>query len=163
MYEGGGIVTNRIATMLLILLVLPVLASAEIYKYRDQNGVLRFTDNLAEVPIAQRENIQQYQEVKTRAETVEQTPADGSEKEAVQDAQTAEKALTDEKGVLDQEYSQLMALRSSIEAAPQPGTPEETAAHKKKIQDYNIQLNIYEVKVKAFREKLEAYHKGDKE
>jgi len=149
--------------MLLILLVLPVFASAEIYKYRDQNGVLRFTDNLSEVPTAQRENMEQYQEVKTKAETAEQTPANGSEKGAVQDAGAIEKELTDEKGVLDNEYSQLMEMRKSIESAPEPGTPEEMAAHKTKIQDYNIQLKIYEVKVKAFREKLEAYHNGNKE
>ena len=154
---------NRIVTVLLILLVLPMLASAEIYKYRDQSGVLRYTDNLAEVPVAQRENIEQYQEIKTTADTAEQAPANTPEKEAVQDARAAEKELTDEKGVLDNEYSQLMEMRNSIEAAPQPSTPEEIAAHKKKIQDYNIQLNIYEVKVKAFREKLEAYKKGDRE
>jgi len=154
---------NRIITMLLVLMILPALVSAEIYKYRDQNGVLRFTDNLAEVPVAQRENIEQYQEIKTTADTTEQAPANTPEKEAVQDARAAEKELTDEKGALDNEYSQLMEMRNSIEAAPQPGTPEEIAAHKKKIQDYNIQLNIYEVKVKGFREKLEAYKKGDKE
>jgi len=149
--------------MLMILLALPAIASAEIYKYRDQNGVLRFTDNLAEVPLTQRENIQQYQEIKATADTAEQTPAKDSGKEAVQDAQAAEKALTDEKEVLDTEYSQLMEMRNSIEAAPQPSTPEEIAAHKNKVQDYNIQLKIYEVKVKAFREKLEAYHKAAKE
>jgi len=149
--------------MLLILLVLPVFASAEIYKYRDQNGVLRFTDNLSEVPTAQRENMEQYQEVKTKAETAEQTPANGSEKGAVQDAGAIEKELTDEKGVLDNEYSQLMEMRKSIESAPEPGTPEEMAAHKTKLHEYNSQLKIYEVKVKAFREKLEAYHNGNKE
>ena len=154
---------NRIITMLLVLMILPALVSAEIYKYRDQNGVLRFTDNLAEVPVAQRENIEQYQEIKTTADTAEQAPANTSEKEAVQDARAAEKELTDEKGALDNEYSQLMEMRNSIEAASQPNTPEEIAAHKKKIQDYNIQLNIYEVKLKGFREKLEVYKKGDKE
>ena len=161
--KEGCIVMNRIITMLLVLMILPALVSAEIYKYRDQNGVLRFTDNLAEVPVAQRENIEQYQEIKTTADTTEQAPANTPEKEAVQDARAAEKELTDEKGALDNEYSQLMEMRNSIEAAPQPGTPEEIAAHKKKIQNYNIQLNIYEVKLKGFREKLEAYHKGDKE
>ena len=161
--KEGCIVMNRIITMLLVLMILPALVSAEIYKYRDQNGVLRFTDNLAEVPVAQRENIEQYQEIKTTADTAEQAPAKISEKEAVQDARAAEKELTDEKGVLDNEYSQLMEMRKSIEAASQPNTPEEIAAHKKKIQDYNIQLNIYEVKLKGFREKLEAYKKGDKE
>ncbi len=154
---------NRIITMLLVLMILPALVSAEIYKYRDQNGVLRFTDNLAEVPVAQRERMEQYQEIKTTADTAVQAPANTSEKEAAQDARAAEKELTDEKGALDNEYSQLMEMRNSIEAAPQPSTPEEIAAHKKKIQDYNIQLNIYEVKLKGFREKLEAYKKGDKE
>lgn len=157
MYEGGCIVTNRIAAILLILLALPVLASAEIYKYRDQNGVLRFTDNLAEVPPAQREAVEQYQEIRTPAEAVEQTPAPASEKDA-QDARSVEKELTHEKEALDHEYSQLMEMRKSIEGAPQPGTSEEMDAHNKEAQDYNIRLKIYEVKLKAFREKLEAYH-----
>ena len=150
--------TNRIAAILLILLALPVLASAEIYKYRDQNGVLRFTDNLAEVPPAQREAVEQYQEIRTTAEAVEQTPAPVSEKDAVQDARSVEKELTHEKEALDHEYSQLMEMRKSIEGAPQPGTSEEMDAHNKEAQDYNIRLKIYEVKLKAFREKLEAYH-----
>ena len=152
--------TNRIATILLILLALPVLASAEIYKYRDHNGVLRFTDNLAEVPSAQRETVEQYQEIRPTAGTVEQTPAPASEKDAARDARSVEKELTHEKGALDHEYSQLMEMRKSIEGAPQPVTSEEMDAHNKEVQDYNIQLKIYEAKLKAFREKLEAYHKN---
>ena len=151
---------NRIVIMLLVLMILPALVSAEIYKYRDQNGVLRFTDNLTEVPVAQRENIDQYQEIKTAPDVAEQAPDNASGQAAVQDVQAVEKELMDEKGVLDIEYSQLTEMRNSLEAAPQPGTPEEIAAHKKKIQDYNIQLKIYEVKVKAFREKVQAYQEA---
>jgi len=154
---------NRMLTMLLIMLVLPMLASAEIYKYRDPNGVLRFTDNLAEVPIAQRKNIQQYKEIKTTPPVVEQAVDDVSGDGAVQDSKTLEKELTDEKGVLDNVYSQLMQMRSSLESGPQPSTPEEIAAHEKKVQDYNIQLKIYEVKQKAFREKVQAYQEAGKE
>jgi len=150
---------NRIVTILLVLLVLPMLVSAEIYKYRDQNGVLRFTDNLTEVPIDQRENIQQYREIKTAPSATEQSTINA---EAAQDPKAMEKELTDEKGVLDNEYNQLMALRSSIEAAPQPGTPEEIAAHEQKIKNYNAQLKIYEVKQKAFREKVAEYQKAAK-
>ena len=151
---------NRIVTMLLILVVLPVLVSAEIYKYRDQNGVLRFTDNLAEVPISQRENMEQYQEIKTTAGAVEQTPADTSGKKPAPDPKAVEKELRDEKEILDNEYGQLMEMRNSLEAAPQPRTTEEIAAHEKKIQDYHIKLKIYEVKQKAFREKVEAYQEA---
>jgi hypothetical protein len=144
-------------TVLLILLVLPVLVSAEIYKYRDKNGVLRFTDNLTEVPIAQRENIEQYKEIKTTPIAAGQSTLN---EEVVRDPKAMEKELTDEKGVLDSEYSQLMEMRSSIEAAPQPGTPEEIAAHEQKIKNYNAKLKIYEVKQKAFREKVQAYQEA---
>ena len=148
---------NRIVIMLLILLVFPALASAEIYKYRDQNGMLRFTDNLAEVPVEQRENMDQYQEIKTAPDVAEQAPDNTSEQAAVHDAQALEKELTDEKEVLDNEYSQLMETRKGLEEAPKSSTPEETAVYEKKIQDYNIQLKIYEAKVNVFREKVEAY------
>ena len=66
----------------------------------------------------------------------------------------------DEKGVLDSEYNQLTEMRNSLEAAPQPSTPEEIAAHEKKIKDYNARLKIYEVKQKAFREKVQEYQEG---
>jgi chromosome segregation ATPase len=153
-------VTNRIGTVLLVLLALPVLVSAEIYKYRDPNGVLRFTDNLSEVPAAQRENIEQYQEIKTPVGTLEQTPADASEQAVVQDSKAVEKELTDEKEVLDNEYNQLTETRKSLEAAPRPSTPEESADYEKKIRDYNMQLKSYETKLNVFREKLEAYNKA---
>ena len=154
---------NRIVTMLLVLLVLPMLASAEIYKYRDQNGVLRFTDNLTEVPVDQRENIDQYQEIKTQPDVAQQPSDNASGQAAVQDAQAIEKELVDEKAVLDSEYNQLTDMRNSLEAAPQPGTPEEIAAHENKIKDYNARLKIYQVKQKAFREKVQAYQEAAKE
>ena len=153
-------VINRIVIILLILLVLPALASAEIYKYRDQNGVLRFTDNLAEVPVEQRENMDQYQEITTAPNVAEQAPDNASGPAVARDAQAVEKELLDEKGVLDNEYSQLTEMRNSLEAAPQPNTPEGIAAHEKKIKDYNARLKIYEAKQKAFREKVREYNKG---
>ena len=150
---------NRIVTILLVLLVLPMLVSAEIYKYRDQNGVLRFTDNLTEVPLAQRKNIEQYKEIKTAPSVAEQSTA---LQEDVKDPKIIEKELTDEKGVLDNEYSQLMEMRNSLEAGTQPSTPEEIAAHEQKVKNYNAKLKIYEVKQKAFREKVAEYQKAAK-
>jgi hypothetical protein len=145
--------------MLMILLALPALASAEIYKYRDQNGILRFTDNLTEVPLAQRENVDEYQEIKTREDVAQPEP----DRATGQDPHAAEKALLDEKGALDMEYNQLVEMRKSLEAAPQAGTPEEIAAYENKVRDYNTRLQIYEVKQKAFREKVEEYNKASAE
>lgn len=147
---------NRIIIMLMILLALPALASAEIYKYRDQNGILRFTDNLTEVPLAQRKNVDEYQEIKTTEEVAEPAP----DLTAGQDPHAAEKALLDEKGALDIEYNQLVEMRKSLEAAPQSVTPEEIAAHENKVRDYNARLQVYEVKQKAFRAKVDEYNKA---
>jgi len=163
MYRGGTIVTNRIIIMLMILLAFPALASAEIYKYRDQNGILRFTDNLTEVPLAQRENVDEYQEIKTREDVTAPAPDSDTGQMAGQDPQAVEKALLDEKGALDIEYNQLVEMRKGLEAAPQTGTPEETAAHENKVRDYNARLQIYEVKQKTFRAKVEEYNKDSSE
>ena len=142
--------TNRIIIMLLILLVLPALASAEIYKYRDQNGVLRFTDNLAEVPLAQRETVDEYQEIKTREDVTEPAPGNVAGQTADEDPHAAEKALLDEKGALDVEYNQLTEMRKSLEAAPQGNTQEETAAQEKRVRDYNTRVKKNEIKQQKF-------------
>ena len=160
MFRGGTTVTNRIIIMLMILLAIPALASAEIYKYRDQNGILRFTDNLAEVPLAQRETVDEYQEIKTREDVTEPAPDNADGQTTGQDPHAAEKALLDEKGTLDVEYNQLTEMRKSLEAAPQAGTPEEIAAHEKRVRDYNARVKIYEVKQQAFREKVEEYNRA---
>jgi hypothetical protein len=127
---------------------------AEIYKYRDQNGVLRFTDNLAEVPIDQRKKVEQYQEIKTPLTSDSET---SSADEQRQDPKALEKALRSEKEVLDQEYKDLTQTRDMLEAIPQPKTPEENAAYEKSVADYNSRLATYEEKQKKFREKLAEY------
>ena len=48
----------RILLLLVALSLIPMPVFAEFYKYKDANGVLRFTDNLLEVPKDQREMIQ---------------------------------------------------------------------------------------------------------
>jgi hypothetical protein len=50
------------ALLFLICMWLPSSVLAEYYQYRDQNGVLRFTDNLADVPEDQRQQIERYSE-----------------------------------------------------------------------------------------------------
>ena len=58
--------TARIGLLLgalAMILCLPASSSAEFYKYRDANGNLRFTDNLAEVPPDQRPEVDRYKQV----------------------------------------------------------------------------------------------------
>ena len=63
------------ALLFLICMWLPSSVLAEYYQYRDQNGVLRFTDNLADIPEDQRQQIESYTEsedfVMTEEESLE--------------------------------------------------------------------------------------------
>jgi len=61
------------ALLFLICMWLPSSALAEYYQYRDQNGVLRFTDNLADVPEDQRQQIMSYTESETFVMTEEES------------------------------------------------------------------------------------------
>ena len=143
----------RIIPIMMALLFLTPSASAEIYKYRDTNGVLRFTDNLAEVPVDQRGNIEAYQEIKTTEPAAEPNATEA----APQDPQAVGKALLEEKTALDTEYNRLTDLRSRLEAEPIPGTDEAMADYEKRVQDYQAQLEAYEEQRKAFREKVKTY------
>ncbi len=60
--------TIRILLIVLFLLSTAVSSSAEIYKYRDAKGVLRFTNNLQEVPKDQREKVDSFHEIETKVE-----------------------------------------------------------------------------------------------
>ena len=61
------------ALLFLICMWLPSSALAEYYQYRDQNGVLRFTDNLADVPEDQRQQIKSYTESEVFVMTEEES------------------------------------------------------------------------------------------
>ena len=63
----------RYALLFLICMLLPSSVLAEYYQYRDQNGVLRFTDNLADVPEDQRQQIMSYTESETFVMTEEES------------------------------------------------------------------------------------------
>ncbi len=54
-----------------------ILANAQIYRYTDEEGVVRFTDDLAQVPPDQRPKTEQYQEYDTDSTQVEEAGAAG--------------------------------------------------------------------------------------
>ena len=67
-----------------VVICLPRVGNAEFYRYRDANGVLRFTDNLAEVPKDQRPGAQRYETFKSAppaAAAVDSSKAGESEPE----------------------------------------------------------------------------------
>ena len=82
------------ALLFLICMWLPSSVLAEYYQYRDQNGVLRFTDNLADVPEDQRQPIESYTEseefVMTEEESLEYLQDTSVQEETGEDMESAD-------------------------------------------------------------------------
>jgi hypothetical protein len=145
---------GRFVITCLILCLIPGLAAAEFYKYRDQNGIVRFTDNLLDVPKDQRGAVEQYKEIVTPRTADETRPTD-----QLKDLNARADALNAERDLLAKEYADLEKEREAIEKAtrnPQNATEYDT--DKKQVDDYNAGIRAYEEKRKLFQEKVDAFN-----
>ena len=147
----------RISVILLFLLSIAVSSSAEIYKYRDANGVLRFTNNLQEVPKDQREKVDSFHEIETKTEP--EDPAGSPAKAPESDIAKQTEALMNEKELLDSEYAKLEDDRKLlVEMSQKEKNDEEDAAFRKQIESFNARTKAYDEKRKAFEEKVGQYN-----
>ncbi|MBR9987613.1 MAG: DUF4124 domain-containing protein [Desulfosarcina sp.] len=146
---------------------------AEIYKYTDENGQKRWTDDLSQVPKEQRAAAQ-------RIESEDEKPADATAgdaqrtqpsppldaKAAVPDSgaanETAElsrEALENEKAELDLMYQQLLEEREQIEKlTPEALSFQARAELNYRITAFNQKTEQYEAKSNAFKEKINTYN-----
>ena len=140
-------------TLVFSLLLVSNSSFAEFYKYRDENGVIRFTDNILEVPRSQQQNVEAYREIKTFEEAEE--AAD------VENMADIEEKLRAQKTILDTEYQGLLAERQQLEEeATIDRTGAENVAFGKKIVDFNMRLQQYEEKRLLFKEKADIYNEA---
>ena len=150
--------SRKIMMIVMGLMLIPGFCFAEFYKYRDANGVLRFTDNLADVPVEQRESVQEYQEVvvpQAEAEPVEKAPALDLNERADQ--------LNQERDLLAQEYADLENEQADLQKATQE--PQDTDAYKayvERVEAFNSRIKAYEEKRKIFQEKVDAFNQDAK-
>lgn len=152
-----------------IWLALAVPAHGEFYKYRDENGVMRFTDNLVEVPVDQRPGVGRYKEAdddltpedlekqaKARAAAIESRRAEAAE---VLDQATEETPAAEETGTiktaaeLNQRNNELFEAYQALDRERQ----------ELKKQGANIRTraasNVHNQKVRALNKRFEAYKK----
>lgn len=89
----------------LALILVPLISSAEFYKYRDESGVLHYTDDLSEIPKDQLSKVDTYQERNDfiRPELKQQKIEDAKRKK-----------LCKTKAVLDKEYKELSKTKQSL-------------------------------------------------
>jgi chromosome segregation ATPase len=153
---------KQVIVVALVLLV-PTWSAAEIYKYRDQSGVMRWTNDLSEVPVDQRPQMQILKETQSAPPKTTAADAEGSEQAVAQarDADLVQRAqqLDAEKTVLDQEYQALMQESQALEQMREQArsNPEEFEAYQQKVKALNTQIETYESKRQAFQEKVTAF------
>jgi len=117
-----------------ICFVFPLSASAEFYRYKDANGVLRFTDNLAEVPDDQKPKV--YEEsLNKKAPEQERTVPESPENadDAVKKMLRERKALKLAAGEIESKRIGLEQQRSQVDS-------------EKAAEEYNRQLEDLERK-----------------
>jgi hypothetical protein len=173
-HNRGNLMKNlKLAVVLFLALILALPVCAEIYKYVDENGQNRWTDDLTQVPMKQRASAQRF-------ESVEEMPADaetGQKKKARSDSavetsvmpyenddpdrmtELSREALVKEKSDLDTQYKLLLEERKQLEQlrteANSVSAQEEL---NKKISSYNDKTEQYETQLDHFNEKINAYN-----
>jgi flagellar motility protein MotE (MotC chaperone) len=158
-------------------LMFSVSAAAEFYKYVDEDGNVRFTDDINQVPAAQRAKIHSY---------VESVSEDAPEQEATQknqanqtdqaasDQQTNFPDLSDEeqqslgdakkqierlKSEMDQEYETLLKEKQQLaKEKKQAKTRVQIIEFNKKVESMNKRVEAYEGKGKVYKAQVDAYN-----
>lgn len=160
--------------MLIAILLLASTGNGEIYKYIDENGQRRWTDDLSQVPKDQRPTHQRLDNQGTR-NTTERPPVvqPGSLPEGVSGSPDANEphktviisreALLKEKAALHEQYQQLMLERQQIQQAiAEPQNADGRAAANKRAQAYNQKAEAYDNRLDAFNQKVAAYIETNK-
>jgi chromosome segregation ATPase len=146
-------------------------ANADIYKYRDAQGFIRYTYDLAEVPEDQRPQIQTYEESSAGSETSPQESGETAEEldkpdeEIIVDEETIEE-LNQRKKELDEEFAGLMEEKYTLlkeKATLETLAGRDTAAvaeYDKKVEALNRKIADYQKRRDAFQEEAEAVKKA---
>jgi hypothetical protein len=165
----------RIALLLVTLLgMLAAPAAAEFYRYIDERGVTRFTDNLAEVPPEQRPEVQTYTEspsstaaqpaVRATAAPAAKTggvphdsrtasaPAADPNRGSSASLQKMQAVLQQEHAALKRERDRLLRDRETLEGS------EQIAAFKAQAADLNRRIADYEQRLQAFAREAAGYN-----
>ncbi len=148
----------RTLTILAVLSLIPIPACAEYYKYKDTTGVIRFTDNLLDVPKDQRENIQAYKE-SVSSEPRPETAGVMQEEATFKDNNSQIEQLNSERESLEQSFKELEAERNFLlESSPSPQEKEVYQAYRKRVETFNDKIKSYEEQRKIFQSKIDAFN-----
>jgi len=168
--------------MVSLLMVATIPALGEYYQYTDQNGNIRFTDDLYEVPEDQRANMQTHESVQTEKavqsdsvfppvddDTFSDSPSmtDTADKSEQSSAKTFEQELKLDAETLDQRQSDLSRTFKSLEAEkkaiedqkpPKGASSRVMGPYVDKVEALNAKIEKYERQREEFDKKVRAFN-----
>ena len=161
--------------LIVVWVCFPASIHAELYRYTDQNGVLRFTDNLADVPENQRIKVFNYTEAVDTPRPEEQTqdsvedqttqsiPADTDKRYQTEINKAQDRPLSERlikiKAELDKEYAELMKQwEAFIKQRKILSTETKSRGYKDNAVRFNERLADFEKRRRLFQEKVDAYN-----
>ena len=170
----------RVAQWMIVLILTGTyaIASAEFYRYVDEKGKVHFTDDLGNVPLEKRPKADEYEEPYdelTQEKRVEEKEDETETSEGIleetgetqlkeAEEKTLEQKLKETGSKLQEEYEALAKERGELDKmATGPLTQTSRKELIKKVRDYNVRSEDYEMRRKAFNKEVEAYNARIKE
>lgn len=160
---------------------------AQMYQFTDQDGNIRFTDNLANIPEAQRDAVETMAVIESAIEegqTAEEAPseqppyamevdvplnelpdntAEAADNTAEDDQfRAARESLEAERAEIEALYQQIEAEKNSLGAPPsEPASRLDRRVYEQNALDLNRRIEDYQARMDAYRKRLEAFNVGD--
>ncbi|MGD8267439.1 MAG: DUF4124 domain-containing protein [Desulfobacterales bacterium] len=148
-----------IAVLLLLMTFSP--SHAQLYRYKDTHGNWSYTDNLADVPKDQREDVKQYEPIETpTAQPVRKERTSSAEDQGVpEETGRLRDELQARKAALDQEYEALVKESGELEKRSQNlKSEEQRKAFENRKTAFNQRLKAFEERRQVFEKDLQAYN-----
>lgn len=155
-----------IAGLALVILMLAASVSAQIYKYIDEDGRKRWTDDLSQVPVEQRASAERFEDIQ---DTPQESAANQMQSKAGvrPDTNSSEAqgeltrdSLMEEKSNLESQYQMLMQERKQLETMTSgKGDDIDRADLVKRISAFNAKIEQYETQLDAYKKRIEVYKK----
>jgi len=171
MKTEGILASVLIAVMLMF--IVAATASAEFYKYTDENGNVHFTDDINQVPPDQRQKLQRYEESasqpgeappaaqsKQPQEAQAESSLPGGEDEGqAKSLEETRKQLDAMKNELDGEYKALKQEQAKLAAEKsKTKTRADVLKYNKKVESLNQRIKAYEKKSKEYQSLVNDYN-----
>lgn len=152
-------------------MLVPLISSAEFYKYTDKSGVLRYTDDMNEIPKDQRPKMDAYsepddfiipEEEQQKIEDAKKAQKDAEAAKSIKDRDAMRLKLDNTKNALDKEYEELKQTKQELidTRADAIKNAADKKAHKEKILQFNERVKDLEKRRQAFAKEVDDFNKG---